>query len=87
MFIRIFFIAAFVGAPFTFVEAKTIVLIGDSMSEFAKDTVDQFCGNVKSTNRGVGGTTATQVCCTCKKRHVRQIRNAHSLVANARSRQ
>jgi len=60
MFIRIFFIAAFVGAPFTFVEAKTIVLIGDSMSEFAKDTVDQFCGNVKSTNRGVGGTTATQ---------------------------
>jgi len=60
MFIRIFFIAAFVGAPFTFVEAKTIVLIGDSMSEFAKDTVDQFCGNAKSTNRGVGGTTATQ---------------------------
>ena len=40
----------------------TIVLIGDSMSEYAKQSVDKYCTNAKSTNKGIGGSTAEQVC-------------------------
>ena len=39
----------------------TIVLIGDSMSEYAGQTVDKYCTNAKSTNKGIGGSTALQV--------------------------
>ena len=42
-------------------EQLTMVLIGDSMSEYAKQTVDKYCLNAKSTNKGIGGSTALQV--------------------------
>ena len=38
-----------------------VVLIGDSMSEYAKQSMDKYCPNTKSTNKGIGGTTAQQV--------------------------
>ena len=39
----------------------TMVLIGDSMSEYAQQTADKYCNNIKSTNKGIGGSTAEQV--------------------------
>ena len=40
----------------------TVVLIGDSMAEFAGKTLDKYCLPVVSTNKGISGTTARQVC-------------------------
>ena len=58
MALRIFAMAV---VSFVTVDAKTIVLIGDSMAEYGKQSVDKYCGGAQSTNRGVGGTTAKQV--------------------------
>ena len=42
----------------------TVVLIGDSMSDFAGKTLDKYCLGAVSTNKGVSGSTAKQVYCT-----------------------
>ena len=38
-----------------------VVLIGDSLSSYAKQTMDKYCRAGMSTNNGHGGTTAQQV--------------------------
>ena len=38
-----------------------VVLIGDSLSSYAKQTMDKYCRAGMSTNNGHGGTTAKQV--------------------------
>ena len=45
----------------TSTDPVTMVLIGDSMSDYAKQTADKYCNNIKSTNKGIGGSTAEQV--------------------------
>jgi len=59
MLIRILAIA-FTAAPLITVEAEKIVMIGDSLSEYSKQTIDKFCDTAVVTNRGAGGSTAEQ---------------------------
>ena len=46
----------------------TVVLIGDSMSDFAGKSLDKYCLGAVSTNKGVSGSTAKQVYCTRQRK-------------------
>merc|ERR1719181_192866 len=54
------------GKPATTTKSSTttgprVVLIGDSLSSYAKQTMDKYCRAGMSTNRGIGGATALQM--------------------------
>merc|ERR1719181_1595973 len=57
---KMFILAVAALAAFNAVEAKTVILIGDSLSEYSKNTVATFCGGSVNVNNGIGGTTAAQ---------------------------